>query len=127
MNLFIYFALLRKHAKSSREVQGEEVLIFVIEVILHYYKLIMQDLFIPCSSSSQEVLVSVLKNLDPPVCLSVLKFLLLKESADETTKSMKVLHPHLTFAAGGQGGVVIVTKLERFAVMHSESTMCTYM
>lgn len=89
------------------------------EGILHYYKLVyvMQDFF-HFSSSSQEVLVFVLKNLDPPVCLSVLKFLLLQESADETTKSMKVMHPHLTFAAGGQGGVVIVTKLERFAVMH---------
>lgn len=67
------------------------------------------------SSSSQELLVSVLKNMDPQLCLSVLKFLLLQDNTDPSVKSMKVIHPYLTFAAGGQGGVVIVTRLERFA------------
>lgn len=58
----------------------------------------------------------MLKNMDPQLCLSVLKFLLLQDNTDTGVKSMKVIHSHLTFAAGGQGGVVIVTRLERFAL-----------
>lgn len=68
-----------------------------------------------CSSSSQELLVSVLKNMDQQLCLSVLKFLLLQDNTDPGVESLKVIHPNLTFAAGGQGGVVLVTRLERFA------------
>ncbi|XP_061197020.1 transport and Golgi organization protein 6 homolog [Saccostrea echinata] len=64
------------------------------------------------SSSSQEVIVSVLKNLDPPLCLSVLKFLLLQDHTDMCTKSMKVMSPNLIFAVGDQGGVEIVTRLQ---------------
>ncbi|XP_062575035.1 transport and Golgi organization protein 6 homolog isoform X2 [Saccostrea cucullata] len=64
------------------------------------------------SSSSQEVLVSVLKNLDPPLCLSVLKFLLLQNHTDTCTKSMKVMSPGLIFVAGDQGGVQIATRLQ---------------
>ncbi|XP_065934325.1 transport and Golgi organization protein 6 homolog isoform X2 [Magallana gigas] len=64
------------------------------------------------SSSSQELLVSVLKNMDQQLCLSVLKFLLLQDNTDPGVESLKVIHPNLTFAAGGQGGVVLVTRLE---------------
>lgn len=86
---------------------------FLIE--LKWDESVFQNVF--CfSSSSQEVLVSVLKNMDPPVCLSVLKFLILQDNIDVSTKSMKILNSNLTFAAGAQGGVVIVTRLQRYGL-----------